>query len=67
MRPFRLWKLDDSTQMLWDAAKREIDDVHVANLAARLEPVLAEFMHSGTGRIGNVLSPVSAYETDRGC
>ena len=38
--------------MLW---KLEIDDVHVTDLEARLEPVLAEFMHTGTGRIGNGL------------
>ena len=41
--------------MHWSASKLEIDDVLVADLAARLEPVLAEFMHAGTGRIGNGL------------
>ena len=41
--------------MLWSASKLEIEDVHVADLAARLEPVLAKFVHTGTGRIGNGL------------
>ena len=29
--------------------------MHVVDLGARLEPVLAEFVHTGTGRIGNGL------------
>ena len=49
----RRW--NDSSWMHWSASKLEIDDVLVADLAARLEPALAEFMHAGTGRIGNGL------------
>ena len=46
---------DDFTWMLWSASKLEIEDVHVADFVATLEPVLAEFVHTGTGRIGNGL------------
>ena len=52
---FRTKRWDDSTWMLWGASRLEIKDVHVADLVARLEPVLAEFVHTGTGRIGNGL------------
>ena len=52
---FRTKRWDDSTWMLWGASRLEIKDVHVAELVARLEPVLAEFVHTGTGRIGNGL------------
>ena len=51
-RLFLTKRWDNPTWMLW---KLEIDDVHVTDLEARLEPVLAEFMHTGTGRIGNGL------------
>ena len=49
----RRW--NDSNWMLWSASKLEIDDAHVVDLAARLEPVLVEFMDAGTGRFGNGL------------
>ena len=48
-------KWTDSSWMLWSASKLAIDDVLVADLAERLEPALAEFMHTGTGRLGNGL------------
>ena len=54
-RLLRTKRWDDSTWMLWSASELEIEDVHVADLGARLEPVLAEFVHTGTGRIGNGL------------
>ena len=54
-RLFRTRRWDDSTWMLWSASELEIEDVHVADLEARLELVLAEFVHTGTGRIGNGL------------
>ena len=54
-RLFRTKRWDDPTWMHWSVSKLEIEDVHVADLEARLEPVLAEFMHTGTGRIGNGL------------
>ena len=54
-RLVRTKRWDDSTWMLWGASRLEIKDVHVAELVARLEPVLAEFVHTGTGRIGNGL------------
>ena len=54
-RLFRTKRWGDSTWLLWSASKLEIEHVHVADLGARLEPVLAEFVHTGTGRIGNGL------------
>jgi len=41
--------------MLWSAAKLEVDDAHVSDLAAKLEPVLAKFTDAETGRFGNGL------------
>ena len=49
----RRW--NDSSWMLWSAPRLEIDDALVDDLAARLEPVLADFMDAGTGRFGNGL------------
>ena len=41
--------------MLVGSSELEIDERHVADLATRLEPVLAEFLRAGTGRFGNGL------------
>ena len=41
--------------MLWSASRLEIDDALVDDLAARLKPVLADFMDTRTGRFGNGL------------
>ena len=38
-----------------ESATLEIGDEHVSDLAAKLEPVLGEFRHAETGRIGNGL------------
>ena len=48
-------KWTDSSWMRWSASKLEIDEEFVADLAARLEPVLADFVDAETGRIGNGL------------
>ncbi len=52
---FRQRRWNDATWMLLGSSKLEIDNKHVADLAARLEPVLAEFLHTKTGRVGNGL------------
>ena len=38
-----------------ESSKLEVGDEHVSDLAAKLEPVLGEFRHTETGRIGNGL------------
>ena len=49
----RGWK--DHTWWLLGAPELEVGDKHVAELVSRLEPVLAKFMQSGSGRFGNGL------------
>ncbi len=41
--------------MLLGASELEVGDKHVAELVSRLEPVLARFMQTGSGRFGNGL------------
>ncbi len=54
-RRYRRRGWNDTTWMLLGSSKLEIDERHIADLATRLEPVLAEFLHAGTGRFGNGL------------
>lgn len=49
---FRQRRWDDSTWMSLADSELEIDDRHVAELAARLRPVVGRFVDSATGRIG---------------
>ena len=46
---------DDLNWILAASATLETDDGCVADLAAKLEPLLADYRHPGTGRIGNGL------------
>ena len=52
---YRRRRWNDATWMLLATSKLKIDERHVADLATRLEPILAEFLHAGTGRFGNGL------------
>ena len=54
-RHLALRRWNDSSWMLWGEARLEIDDAMVSDLSARLEPFLREYVHAGSGRIGNGL------------
>lgn len=52
---YRRRQWNDHVWWLVDSASLEIDDKHVSDLAGKLAPVLGEFLHAETGRIGNGL------------
>ena len=54
-RLFRQRRRSDTAWMYGAALELEINDAFVADLAAKLDPVLAEFVHPETGRFGNEL------------
>lgn len=54
-RLFRERRWGDTTWMHWAASELEVNDALVADLAAKLDPVLAKFIHPETGRFGNGL------------
>ena len=54
-RLYRARRWNDHSWWHVEAATLEIGDEHVANLAAKLEPVLGAFQHAETGQIGNGL------------
>ena len=52
-RLFRERRWGETTWMHWAASELEISDALVTDIAAKLEPVLAKFVHPRTGRFGN--------------
>ncbi len=63
-RLFRNRKRDSRTWWPWGIAELKIDDLHVADLAAKLEPVFNRFLHKETGRFGNGLTGFIGGTTD---